>query len=689
MKKTNITLSIALAAVFSSSVAFSEAEITGKIVHESARFTESGIGIGAATTSTQTADSHGKDSFKTETSAKIYIDGAVDEIIEGATYHVELNLMTDSKGVGKYDGNEAYTQRDPLREAYVDAEVGDYTLRVGKQQVVWGTADGMKLLDTINPTDYSEMAQNQMEDSRMPIWMINAESDSTYGDGGSFQLVISEAKSNKIAGMGTSSSATRSSSAATHTNGDAGNAFIMKGSDTLTGQVNGFMNIGPAMGKVATFFASGGQNLASITATNPYGNTGAQQLIASYSDDTVAEFVGDAADDAATVTNPAGSADWRDFRGLCGGTASRCYAYSLDNIAESDTMGLNESVTNLIDANGNSDANWNVTNPTSMFEYMDQTTFATFADFVNMETEYVVEDAGNANVALKYKNSTEDGLNYTFNFMNGADTMPYVDVSWKYSGGALTASQNATNNTVSLLKADGTDFYVVDDGAATLVMTEKHADITNIGGSFDTAVETATIGPVVLRGEFLYTMDAKQPVIDRAYLRAGNITEALKSLDMDTFKYVLGADITALTNMMISAQFIQLRNLDFVETTTTLNSVSNFLSTDTDQTFTGERYTADPATMHLSNGLQKGEENKEFFSLFLSKPFGASGEHRWNNIIMYEENGGKWNRLDAEFSINDETQVTVEWNKYFGNENTQFGQLAASSNVQLGFKYSF
>ena len=41
--------------------------------------------------------------------------------------------------------------------------------------MVWGTADGMKLLDMINPTDYSEMAQNQMEDSRIPVWMINAE----------------------------------------------------------------------------------------------------------------------------------------------------------------------------------------------------------------------------------------------------------------------------------------------------------------------------------------------------------------------------------------------------------------------------------------------------------------------------------------------------------------------------------
>jgi hypothetical protein len=79
MKKTNITLSIALAAVFSSSVAFAEAEVTGKIVHESAKFTNSGIGIGAATTRTQTANSHGKDYFKQETSARIYIDDSIDE----------------------------------------------------------------------------------------------------------------------------------------------------------------------------------------------------------------------------------------------------------------------------------------------------------------------------------------------------------------------------------------------------------------------------------------------------------------------------------------------------------------------------------------------------------------------------------------------------------------------------------
>jgi len=55
---------------------------------------------------------------------------------------------------------------------------------------------------------------------------------------------------------------------------------------------------------------------------------------------------------------------------------------------------------------------------------------------------------------------------------------------------------------------------------------------------------------------------------------------------------------------------------------------------------------------------------------------------------MLEENGGRWNRLDAEYSLNDTTQLTAEYNKYWGNEDTQFGQLADSSNVQVGVKVS-
>ena len=660
MKKTNITLSIALAAVFSASAAFAEAEVTGKIVHESAKFTTTGTTIGAAS-------SHGKDVMKTETSARIYIDGDAEELQEGATYHVELNLMRDSKGVGKYDGNESYTQRDALREAYVDTEMNDWSIRAGKQQVVWGTADGMKLLDAINPTDYSEMAQNQMEDSRIPVWMVNAETDAA--DGGSYQMILSESKSSNFAGLGNASSATR-----VHANGDRGHAFIMKGVDTITGRTNGFLNMAPDIGATAAVFTGGFGSLAG------------------FNQSTVGEFM---------------NGEVSGFNTACAGGWTACSATILNNNyavggASSTTNVLNDATT--VDATKTDystyglSANESGTNPTSAFAYMTDATFATFNAFSGATTsEYRVKHEDAVNTGLRYKNSTSDGVNYSINYMNHYDTNPYVDLHWENSstGAVLTSTVtsstgdgNATNgngdqtgrvyNTVSLGAGIG-----FGGTAPKLVFVEKLNKINSIGGSFDTAIETEELGPVVLRGEVLYNQDEMMPVVDRNKLSYGDLTGGLKMTKSDTFKYVIGADITALTNMMISGQIIQIRNLDYVDNRTNSEGVACGVKVNCGV------YTSDMATMHLTNGLNKAEENKEFYSLFLSKPFGASGEHRWNNIFMFEENGGKWNRLDAEFSIDDDTQATVEYNKYWGDANTQFGQLEASSNIQVGVKYSF
>ena len=52
-------------------------------------------------------------------------------------------------------------------------------------------------------------------------------------------------------------------------------------------------------------------------------------------------------------------------------------------------------------------------------------------------------------------------------------------------------------------------------------MTEKYADITNIGGSFDTSIESASLGPVVLRGEFMYQKDTMQPIVNKAEMKIG------------------------------------------------------------------------------------------------------------------------------------------------------------------------
>lgn len=62
-----------------------------------------------------------------------------------------------------------------LREFYWEAESGQTYWRLGKQQVVWGEADGLKLLDVINPQSYREFVLDDFDDSRIPLWMVNAE----------------------------------------------------------------------------------------------------------------------------------------------------------------------------------------------------------------------------------------------------------------------------------------------------------------------------------------------------------------------------------------------------------------------------------------------------------------------------------------------------------------------------------
>jgi len=761
MKKQNLILSAALAAIFSTSAAFAEAEVTGKIVHESAKFTTSGTTIGAAT-------AHDKDYFKQETSARIFIDG---DASDNATYHVELQGFKDGKAGTNYDGNESYTQRDALREAYVDTEMNDWSIRAGKQQVVWGTADGMKLLDALNPTDYSEMAQNQMEDSRIPVWMLNAERD--LEDGSNVQVVLSEQKANVIAGL--------------NADGDQGHPFIMKGVDSITGKRNGFLNVTPALAKVAsTFdFASAGDG----TTGGFQQATGADITSAiagefaapgwNGSSSTLAPFTGTTVDGFASYTNyDTGSSPGQML--AAGQTGANSVAHGagdnantnagkdlLFDMAQNSTRNPdasinttmqsaygNQNVTNLINHNGTSTV-WDVANPTSAFEYMPNATFSTFNTFAGATTEYVKDSNAQdgVNVGFRTKNTTSDGLNYSFNVLRRADANPYIDMSWRdkttgeklnvilkqggnpntgmpSSGTTVTAADVVTspsnlvsmctdqtdvttchansgltatsfaykagqayNATTVLVQNANGDYYGVHNpntgatnsaalNSPVLRFTEKSQDITSIGGSFDATIETEEFGGVVIRGEAMLNKGEMTPVVNRKLLAIGDLTGALSMKESDIFRYVLGVDITALTNMLVSTQLIQIRNLDYVD-----NACTG--TTQMGNSYDCSEYTADMPTMHLTNGLNKAEENKEFYSLFLSKPFGASGEHRWNNIFMFEENGGKWNRLDAEFSIDDDTQVTAEYNKYWGDANTQFGQLEKSSNIQVGVKYSF
>ena len=664
-----------------SGYANSEAQVTGKFTHEYAEYTDARAAITKAQ-ALGSASARGADAFKSETSARIYIDGEFDDEM-GSTYHVELQGFNDGKAVTKYDSNESYTQRDALREAYIDTSYNDWLIRAGKQQVVWGTADGMKLLDSINPTDFSEMAQNQMEDSRIPVWMLNAEKNTE--DGGNFQFVVSQPKENIFAGLnrristGTRYNGTTTSTASSYgtdnttANGhDQGHAFLLKGVDSITGKSNGFVNIVPDLGAIAQRFYK------------EFSATGVSSL--GLNPTTVAGFASMTGGDSGTVQSNFDPAN----RGY---TLIDLYSRSTDN---DDGYGLGGTGilggfagtydTNLLSA---SDGFGTVKD--SVFEYMGKTTFGTFDAMANAKSQYVFDmPDDDVDFSMRYKNTTENGTNYSLNYSYAFDKNPTIDIAWKNANGETLTTNRTTSSSQTILTltdsnskrygawAGGASLKSsVGSGIPILTFTQRLARTQNIGGSFDTTIESEEFGPVVIRGEAVYIKDTKSPVMDLAALDIGDLPAALKMEKGDRFKYVIGADITALTNMMVSVQFIQDRNLDYIDTTSTINSNSN------------SRYTTDYASMHLTNGFNKAEKNKNFYSLYLSKPYGESGQHRWNNIIIFEENGGKWNRLDTEYTIDDNTVATIEYNKYWGDANTQFGQLEKASNIQVGLKYSF
>ena len=62
-----------------------------------------------------------------------------------------------------------------LRELYVDGRVGATFVRLGKQQIVWGQADGLRVLDVVNPFSFREFVWPDPEDRRIPLWSLMSE----------------------------------------------------------------------------------------------------------------------------------------------------------------------------------------------------------------------------------------------------------------------------------------------------------------------------------------------------------------------------------------------------------------------------------------------------------------------------------------------------------------------------------
>jgi hypothetical protein len=89
-----------------------------------------------------------------------------------------------------------------LRECYIDFYSEHLDIRIGRQQVVWGTADGVKILDIVNPIDMREfnleLTRALDVDVKIPLWMMKLEYSPTVN--GTLQfLFIPDFESNFFA----------------------------------------------------------------------------------------------------------------------------------------------------------------------------------------------------------------------------------------------------------------------------------------------------------------------------------------------------------------------------------------------------------------------------------------------------------------------------------------------------------
>ncbi len=106
----------------------------------------------------------------------------------GTRLHGSMRLRADAFDrlvPGRISGLEAASIHQPLelgdrtelelRELYLETQQGEIWWTLGKQQIVWGKADGLKVLDVVNPQDFREFILEDFESSRIPLWAVRAE----------------------------------------------------------------------------------------------------------------------------------------------------------------------------------------------------------------------------------------------------------------------------------------------------------------------------------------------------------------------------------------------------------------------------------------------------------------------------------------------------------------------------------
>ncbi len=538
------------------------------------------------------------------------------------------------------------TTADPLREAYLDWTQENFSLRLGKQQVVWGTADGIKLLDIINPSDFREFYQNTFEDFRVTLWM--AKGEWRLGEEQALQWVwVPDVKANQYPGL--------------DAGGDVGHPFVFKGIDAITGPVYGFA---PLAGRLGTLASGLSQQLG-----QPAPGQWAAQTV--FNTGVLMPGVG---------LNPAITQAIGQLK-----LPSAAYEAALLSAGDGRTDSLFE-----ITALATFETNLNFAGLTSRYQRR-------YPNSLTLEA---------SNLGLRWKGKsgpTRYSLNYYYHWSND----PQVGLHYEAGGQPVTPvyarQPNASGAPLSITGFQGADGQIYSGSPAhpsnasdqtpagdalSLVFTERLHRVHSLGGSFDSQLETRW-GPVVLRGEVLLNLDDRQPVVDFGYAAVGDLAAGLRQEPADYLRYVIGLDRTFLRNLFTSVQFIQFINLDYVDAP---SAAQDSLGATVLNPVTGEAYrrvSADFATVNLSNGLRAGARYQNFFSLYLATS--ALNERlRLSNLLLADADGGYWDQFQLSYDSSDQLTYTLESNLYFGTEDSLLGQFAGrGSGLTLGVRYAF
>ena len=116
---------------------------------------------------------HGDDQV---TQKAVYFKANLEDNWDGGYYKAKGRVRYDAR----YDGNNPYSERArdkyrfdaDWRHLYWGQSVGDGEVTVGWQQVVWGRADELRVLDQVNPVDYRDGLTPLLEDSRIAVPMV-------------------------------------------------------------------------------------------------------------------------------------------------------------------------------------------------------------------------------------------------------------------------------------------------------------------------------------------------------------------------------------------------------------------------------------------------------------------------------------------------------------------------------------